>query len=437
MEDQKGINVQLAQRIDTVESTLNKRIDGLESNLNQKIDNLKYSITKINKLLEVQERGRFPSQTLPNPKGVHEVGSSNNSEIDEVKAIITLRSGKEVDQPMPKPVEETKKGEEMEPEHIFLKEDSMKHCMPPSFPQALRSKKKASQQASILEVLRQVKVNIPLLDIIKQVPAYAKFLKDLCTIKKGLGIEKNAFLTEQVSAIIQSKNPVKYKDPGSPTISVNIGGTCIEKSLLDLGASVNLLPYSMYKKLGLGELKPTNITLSLADRSVKIPNGIVEDVLVKVDKFYYPVDFVVLDTEPIANGPNQVPINLGRPFLETANAIINCRNGVMQLTFGNMTLELNIFHLNNKHKLVETENQVTDEVCSVGQNAGNLNVQESQETPNQGETGVLVLPSVATAGQLLSSESTSGRKINHGESNIKAATQTTAGVEEIILFDPP
>ena len=195
VEEQKGINVQLAQRIDTVESTLNKRIDGLESNLNQKIDNLQYSITKINKLLEVQKRGRFPSQTVPNPKGIHEVGSSNNSGMDEVKAIITLRSGKEVDQPMPKPVEESKKGEELQPEHILLKEDSMKHCMPPPFPQALRTKKKASQQAGILEVLRQVKVNIPLLDIIKQVPAYAKFLKDLCTIKKGLGIEKKAFLT--------------------------------------------------------------------------------------------------------------------------------------------------------------------------------------------------------------------------------------------------
>ena len=313
----------------------------------------------------------------------------------------------------------------------------MKHYVPPPFPQALRSKKKTSQQAGILEVLRQVKVNIPLLDIIKQVPAYAKFLKDPCTIKKGLGIKKKKFLTEQVSAIIQSKNLVKYKDPGSPTISVNIGGTCIDKSLLDLGASVNLLPYSVYKQLGLGVLKPTNITLSLADRSVKIPKGIVEDVLVKVDKFYYPVDFVVLDTEPIENGPNHVPIILGRPFLATANAIINCRNGVMQLTFGNMTLELNIFHLNNKHKLVETENQVTGEVCSVGQNSGKLNVQELQETPNQGEVDVLVLPSVATAGQLLSTESTSGKIIHHGKSNIKAAAQTTEGVEEILLFDPP
>ena len=297
----------------------------------------------------------------------------------------------------------------------------MKHCMPPPFPQALRSKKKASQQAGILEVLRQVKVNIPLLDIIKQVPAYAKFLKDLCTIKKGLGIEKKAFLTEQVSAIIQSKNPVKYKDPGSPTISVNIGGTCIDKALLDLGASVNLLPYSVYKQLGLGELKPTNITLSLADRSVKIPKGIVEDVLVKVDKFYYPVDFIVLDTEPIENGPNHVPIIMGRPFMATANAIINFRNGVMQLTFGNMTLKLNIFHLSHKQKSVEGEMEGNDEVCLVDQSSGKPIVHEFQGIDNQGEAGVLVLPSVATAGQLLSSESTSGKKINHGKSNIKAA----------------
>ena len=171
--------------------------------------------------------------------------------------------------------------------------------------------------------------------------------------QKGLGINKKVFLTEQVSSIIQCKTLVKYKDPGSPTISINIGGTCIDKALLDLGASVNLLPYSMYKQLGLGELKSTNITLSLADRSVKIPKGIFENVLVKVDKFYYPVDSMVLDTKLMAESTNQVPIILGRPFLATSNAIINCRNGVMQLTFGNMTLELNIFNLSNKDKPVE------------------------------------------------------------------------------------
>ena len=260
----------------------------------------------------------------------------------------------------------------------------------------------------------------------------AKFLKDLCTIKKGLGIEKKVFLTEQVSAIIQSKNPIKYKDPGSPTISVNIGETCIDKELLYLGASVNLLPYSVYEQLGLGVLKPTNITLSLADRSVKIPKGIVKDVLVKVDKFYYPVDFVVLDTEPIANGPNHVPIIL-------ANAIINFKNGVMQLTFGNMTLELNIFHLSNRHKLVENENQVTDEVCSVDKNAEKPNVHKLQELDKGNEAVVWkCYASVTTAEQLVSPKSPSEKKkINKEESSIKAVAQATAGVKELLLLDPP
>ena len=207
-----------------------------------------------------------------------------------------------------------------------------------------------------------MKVNIPLLDVIKQVPTYAKFLKDLCTVKRGLNVNKKAFLTEQVSAIIECKTPIKYKDLGWPTISVNIGGTCVEMALLDLGASVNLLPFSMYKQLGLGELKLTTITLSLADRSIKIPKGIVEDVLIYVDIFYYPVDFVVLDTEPVAVGAN-VPIILGRPFLATSNAIINCQNGVMQLTFGNMTLELNIFYLSIKH--MHQQKDDSEEVCVI------------------------------------------------------------------------
>ena len=245
----------------------------------------------------------------------------------------------------------------------MIKQTAEKNSTPPPFPQALKAKKKAINQAEILEVLRQVKVNIPLLDMIKQVPTYAKFLKDLCTVKRGLNVDKKAFLTEKVSAIIQCKTPAKYKDPGCPTISVNIGGTCVEKALIDLGASVNLLPYSMYKQLGLGKLKPTSITLSLADRFIKIPKGTVEDVLIQVDKFYYPVDFVVLDTELATTGANYVPIILGRPFFATSNAIINCQNGVMQLTFGNITLELNIFHMSKKH--IQPVEDGSEEVCII------------------------------------------------------------------------
>jgi hypothetical protein len=98
-------------------------------------------------------------------------------------------------------------------------------------------------------------------------------------------------------------------------------------------------------QLGLGELKPTTMTLQLADWSVKVPWGIVEDVLIKVDKFYFPVDFIVLDTEPVQMIGTEIPVILGRQFLAMANALINCRLGVMKISFGNMTVELNIFHI--------------------------------------------------------------------------------------------
>ena len=85
---------------------------------------------------------------------------------------------------------------------------------------------------------------------------------------------------------------------------------------MDLGASVKLFPYLVYVELGLGELEPTNITLQLADRSVKIPRGIVKDVLVQLDKFYFPADFFVLDTQPVVNQGTQFPVILGRPFVK-------------------------------------------------------------------------------------------------------------------------
>ena len=348
------MNAQTTQKIETLEGTFNKRLDDLQC-----------SVSKLTSHQQIQERGKFPSQKQLNPSGLHEEGSSSNlnSKLNEVKAIITLRSGKELTRPSPKAIDLEQEAIDTEPEEVVIKQTVEEYKPPPPFPRSLRTKKKAINQAKILEILRQVKVNIPPLDMIKQVPTYAKFLKDLCTVKKGLNIDKKAFLTEQVSAIIQCKTPVKYKDLGFPTISVNIGGICVEKVLLDLGASVNLLPYSMYRQLGLGELKPTSITLSLADRSIKIPKGTIEDVLIQVDKFYYPVDFVVLDTKSVAEGANYVPIILGRPFLATSNAVINCRNGVVQLTFGNMTLELKIFHLSKKH--MQPEEDVPEEACII------------------------------------------------------------------------
>ena len=152
-------------------------------------------------------------------------------------------------------------------------------------------------------------------------------------MKRAHQTPKKVFLTVNISEIIKSIMSIKYKDPGCPTLSCTTVTTVIDKVLLDLGASVNLLPYSVYKQFGVSELKPTRITLQLADRSVKIPKGEVEDVLIKVGEFIFPVDFVVLETAPVENPRGQIPVILGRPFLATSNALINCRSGLMKLTF--------------------------------------------------------------------------------------------------------
>ena len=110
--------------------------------------------------------------------------------------------------------------------------------------------------------------------------------------------QKKVLLAANVSTTISGSLPPKFKDPGCPCISVEIGGKKIERALCDLGASVNLLPYSVYLQLGLEELQPTSVTLQLADRSVRVPKGILKDVLVQIGSFVYPADFIVLDTCP-------------------------------------------------------------------------------------------------------------------------------------------
>ena len=259
-----------------------------------------------------------------------------------------LRNGKEIDKSSPLVTKKSKETpvEKEKDETKLLGIGEIEQCpIPPPFAQALKLPRKLDTASEILEHLHQVKITFPLWHVIEQVLAYAKVIKDLYTIKRKHHVKKTAFLTEQVNAVIQHKTPSKYKDPGCPTISCTIGDYIMEHELLDLGASVNLIIFSVYQKLGLGELKPTSITLQLADRFVREPRGIVQDVLVKIEQFYYPIDFIVLNYQPVLHPSVHIPIILGRPFLATTNALINCRNGRMQLTFGSMTLELNIFHV--------------------------------------------------------------------------------------------
>ncbi|XP_061354343.1 uncharacterized protein LOC133298976 [Gastrolobium bilobum] len=143
-------------------------------------------------------------------------------------------------------------------------------------------------------------------------------------------------LTEECSTIIQKKFPLKLKDIGSSIIPIEIGNIGVRKALCDLGASINLMPLSICKALRIHELKPTIVSLQLADRSIRRPDGVIEDVLVKIDKFIFPVNYVILDMEEDA----EIPLLLGRPFLATAKAMVDVEQGKLMFRVNEETITI-------------------------------------------------------------------------------------------------
>ncbi|VVA32707.1 PREDICTED: LOW QUALITY PROTEIN, partial [Prunus dulcis] len=214
---------------------------------------------------------------------------------------------------------------------------------PIPFPGRLAKSKQDKSFKEIFDILSKVNVNLPLLDVIRNMPAYGKFFKELNTYKRKYGPNEKVMVSENVSAVLQRKLPPKLKDPGSFSINITIGDKLVEKAMLDLGASINLMPYSVYLQLGLGGLKATTISLQLADRSVKYPRGIVEDILVQVDKLILPADFVVLDMEEAPLHDRELPILLGRPFMATAKTIIDVQNGLLTMTVLGETVQFKVF----------------------------------------------------------------------------------------------
>ncbi|KAH9801229.1 hypothetical protein KPL71_000949 [Citrus sinensis] len=175
-------------------------------------------------------------------------------------------------------------------------------------------------------------------EALEQMPNYAKKFKDILTKKRRLGEFETVTLTQECSRMLQSKIPQKMKDPGSFTIPYSIGTKYSGKALCDLGASINLMPLSVFKQLGVGECRPTTVSLQLADRSHAYPEGKIEYVLVKVDKFIFPVDFIVLDFE----ADKEVPIILGRPFLATGKTLIDVQKGELTMRVNDQQVTFNV-----------------------------------------------------------------------------------------------
>ncbi|KAL5845193.1 hypothetical protein ACOSQ4_011151 [Xanthoceras sorbifolium] len=205
------------------------------------------------------------------------------------------------------------------------------------------SRQNDSAFKDIYDILSKVNVNLPLLEMIQKMPAYAKFFKELNTRKRHYGHNERVMISETVSAVLQQKLPPKLKDPGSFNIDITVGNTKKERAMLDLGASINLMPYSVYVQLGLHDLKPTSMSLLLADRSTRHPRGIIEDILIQVDKLIIPADFVILDMDDERATERDLPILLGRPFMATARTIIDVQNGKLSMTVLDETVEFKVF----------------------------------------------------------------------------------------------
>ncbi|XP_012829316.1 PREDICTED: uncharacterized protein LOC105950494 [Erythranthe guttata] len=180
-------------------------------------------------------------------------------------------------------------------------------------------------------------------------PNYTKFMKDVLSKKARIEEDTPMILTATCSAILQANLPWKMKDPGSYTIPCIIGNSTFDEALCDLGASINLMHMYVFLKLGLRNLNRTRMTLQLADRSLKYRDGIVEDVLVKVDKFILPVDFVVLEMPE----DDEAPIILGRQFLATGKALIDMDLGSLKLRVNGDKVVFNLMNAFKHSKHVD------------------------------------------------------------------------------------
>ena len=233
-----------------------------------------------------------------------------------------------------------------------------------SFPPRLQKARREEQFSRFLDIFKKIEINIPFAEVINQMPIYAKFLKEILNKKRKIAVEGIVNLTATYSVVIQQKLPAKMKDPNSFTIPCSIGKYEFKKALCDSSASVNLMPLSVVQRLSLGELTPTAITLQMADRSMAQPEGILQDVLVKVGKFIFPVDFVIMKMEE----DTQVPLLLGRPFLAIGAALIDVQKGELTLRVGNEAVHFNI-NRSLEHPDVDVE------ICMAIENNSLLNVE--------------------------------------------------------------
>ncbi|CAN0884445.1 hypothetical protein LINGRAHAP2_LOCUS14842 [Linum grandiflorum] len=296
-------------------------------------------ISEIMQRLEQRPLGQLPSNTEANPNNIKSKGAANMKEA----YAISLRSGTIIEGNTKQVPTQTMVPEEADEVPLTTSKDATKATRKVTFaptderhdkipyPGVLRRKKKDTSKEfkKFLELMKNQGIILSFLDVFTKIPAYVKFLNEM--LKKNFDVQnaitESKGVEEESSSILIT--PTKQKDPESFTLPCTIQNIRINRGLADLGASVNVMPYSLYKQFALGELRPTDMILQLANKASIRPRGIIEDVLVTIGPFEIPADFTVLDTDEFDTN-----ILLGRPFLATAQAVIDVNNGCLSLTVG-------------------------------------------------------------------------------------------------------
>ncbi|XP_048229538.1 uncharacterized protein LOC125370012 [Ricinus communis] len=312
---------------DIVKNLTNSTLQ-LQQETRSSIQNLSNQITQLAMSfseLEAQNFRKLPLQLEVNPK-------------ENVSAIV-LRSGKEIPSRLI-PLKESEVSKEKEETASSKASHGVKfdpplplssHTPLPHFPSRLAKPKEDEQEKEILDTFRKVEINISLLDAVKQIPKYAKFLKELCTNKRRMK---------------EKEKVVK-----------------IERAMLDLGASINVMPFSVYRELKLNDLQKTGIVIQLVDRSYIHPIGVVEDVWCRLISLYFLLTFYILEMDGNSSSKS-ASILLGRPFMKTTKTKINVDEGTLFVEFDGQIVKFNIFdamkYSNNVHSLYH--NDVIDSI---------------------------------------------------------------------------
>ncbi|XP_070042985.1 uncharacterized protein [Nicotiana tomentosiformis] len=344
------------------------------------IKGIKTQLGQLSMALNNHPQGTLPADTNINPKEYNPnqlmaVSLRNGRDLDKEQEVAQSRRETTPTTPVTLEADESaeltkvviekaqvdkgkeKEGEQLS-EHVVEKVSNKEktpssgHRLTPApLPQRLAKQTKDDQYRKFMKMLRQIQLNIPPMDALREMPGYEKMTKDLMSRKFDFQDLSTVTLTQTCSAVVTRPMAQKVSDPGSFNIPCTIGSYTFAKALCDLGASINLMPLAIYTKLGIGRDRPSSMLLQLADRTVKRPTEILDDVLVQVGKFVFHTDFIILDCQV----DEEIPIILGRPFLATGRALIDCETGELKM------------RLNNKKNNIQrsTIHEETQRICKL------------------------------------------------------------------------